>query len=442
MTRISETITPIPEPSQPKPKALTEIGVGGFKSFTNLTKIKLGALSILAGANSSGKSSIMQPLLLMKQTLEAPYDPGVLLLDGPNVKFTSSEQFIAKKTYLDDVSAEFQIFVAVDDANSFQSNFKWFAEDGILLKSQLYIIKGEKSLLRLDMKLFQIQNELQNIYPPDFILFLPDSAIVTRDRCFFGVIASSQMYSPCSFLSAKSILRSIIHVPGIRGNPERIYKTAATDDNTFAGLFENYVVSVIDRFQKKEPEKLVQLQSHLQKLGLTDTIQTQRLNETQLELRVGRIPGNSTDMVNIADVGFGVSQVLPVIVALLVAEPGQLVYIEQPEIHLHPRAQVALAEIFAEAIDRGVQVIVETHSELFLLAIQSLVAEDQLNPNDVCLHWFSRGADGSSTVTTAELDENGAFGDWPEDFGSTSLGLTHRYLSAAEKKIWESTNHD
>jgi predicted ATPase len=232
----------------------------------------------------------------------------------------------------------------------------------------------------------------------------------------------------------------MIHVPGVRGNPERIYKTAATNGNTFAGLFENYVVSVIDRFQKKEPGKLAQLQSHLQKLGLTDTIQTQRLNETQLELRVGRIPGNSTDTVNIADVGFGVSQVLPVVVALLVAQPGQLVYIEQPEIHLHPRAQVALAEIFAEAINRGVQVIVETHSELFLLSIQTLVAENKIAPDDVKLHWFTRSADGSSTVTTAELDETGAFGDWPEDFGSTSLDLTHRYLSSAEEKLWKSVN--
>jgi predicted ATPase len=123
---------------------------------------------------------------------------------------------------------------------------------------------------------------------------------------------------------------------------------------------------------------------------------------------------------------------------LLVAEPGQLVYIEQPEIHLHPRAQVALAEIFAEAAARGVRVVVETHSELFLMGIQALVAEDKLDPNAVKLHWFTRQADGSSKVTSADLDEMGAFGDWPEDFGSTSLGMTNRYLSAAEAKLWSS----
>ncbi|MHB1424491.1 MAG: AAA family ATPase, partial [Gemmataceae bacterium] len=68
-----------------KPPAITEIQVGGFKSISDDQMIEIRPLTILAGANSSGKSSMMQPLLLLKQTLEAPYDPGPLLLNGPNV---------------------------------------------------------------------------------------------------------------------------------------------------------------------------------------------------------------------------------------------------------------------------------------------------------------------------------------------------------------------
>jgi predicted ATPase len=414
--------------------SLTEIGVSGFKSFGDLTKIKLGFLSILAGSNSSGKSSMMQPLLLMKQTIEAAYDSGILLLDGPNVSFTSSEQFISAQSITNNGSKEFQIFIGANPQNSFQSDFRWSIEEGLSQHSQTYILFGKKILLRLDMSAAAIREAI----PMDKSFGISNPQVV-REKCFF-IVDGGGRYLLSSPTYANT-LRSMIHVPGVRGNPERIYKTAATDGNTFTGLFENYVVSVIDRFQKKEPEKLAQLQSHLKKLGLTDTIQAQRLNETQLELRVGRVLG-STDTVNIADVGFGVSQVLPVIVALLVAEPKQIVYVEQPEIHLHPRAQVALAEIFAEAINRGVQVIVETHSELFLLGIQTLVAENRIAPQDVQLHWFTRNTvDGSSTVTTAKLDETGAFGDWPEDFGSTALALQHRYLNSAEKKLWEPTNN-
>ena len=77
-------------------KGITKISVSGYKSLYDECSIEVRPLTILAGANSSGKSSIMQPLLLMKQTLEATYDPGALLLNGPNVKFTSATQLFSK----------------------------------------------------------------------------------------------------------------------------------------------------------------------------------------------------------------------------------------------------------------------------------------------------------------------------------------------------------
>jgi len=77
-------------------EGITRITVKGFKSIADKISVEIRPLTILAGANSSGKSSIMQPILMMKQTLEAPYDPGPLLIDGPNVRFTSAEQFLSR----------------------------------------------------------------------------------------------------------------------------------------------------------------------------------------------------------------------------------------------------------------------------------------------------------------------------------------------------------
>ena len=136
---------------------------------------------------------------------------------------------------------------------------------------------------------------------------------------------------------------------------------------------------------KRITQKLKQLSKDLERLGLTWKVTAKRINDAQVELQVGRLPhaakGGARDLVNIADVGFGVSQTLPVLVALLVAEPGQLVYIEEPEIHLHPRAQSAMAQILADAAKRGVRVVIETHSQLLLLGIQTLVAEGKLSPD-------------------------------------------------------------
>lgn len=233
-----------------------------------------------------------------------------------------------------------------------------------------------------------------------------------------------------------SFIKNLIHVPGVRGNPQRAYQTSAVE-RVFPGTFENYIASIIQNWQSKKDKQLLQLTRNLSRLGLTKKIQANSLNEAEVELQVGRsLASGSKEMVSIADVGFGVSQILPVLVALLVAKPEQLVYIEQPEIHLHPRAQVALAEILIDAANRGVRVVIETHSELLLLAIQSLVSENKIRPDQVRLHWFTRLENGASKITSAELDETGAFGDWPEDFGEVSLGLHDRYLSAAEAKLW------
>jgi predicted ATPase len=412
--------------------------VSGFKSFAEETRIQLGSLTILAGANSSGKSSIMQPLLLMKQTLDAPYDPGALLLDGPNVHFTSGEQIISKVNPSVATSAQWSIGIDLG-FRSIRSTFEWSIENGFCIQSQqtVDLAMGEETNLIPDMTHEAILNGGARLLRDRDLKNLR----VSRNRCFLAVQIADRMNYSFS-LDFVQFLDSIIHVQGLRGNPARTYKTAAVSEFIFTGQFEDYVANIIDRFQKGNPEQLIKIQEALQKLGLTDIVQTQRLNDTQIELRVGRVLGQAdpTDTVNIADVGFGVSQVLPVIVALLVAQPGQLVYIEQPEIHLHPRAQIALSEIFADAANRGVRVVVETHSELFLLGIQSLVAEDKLDPKEVKLHWFTRNPDGSSKVTSAELDTTGAFGDWPQDFGMTALALENRYLSAAEAKLWNAGN--
>ena len=158
------------------------------------------------------------------------------------------------------------------------------------------------------------------------------------------------------------------------------------------------------------------------------------INDARVEVRVGRLTkgavGGAYDLVNIADAGFGLSQTLPVVVALLTAEKDQIVYLEQPEIHLHPQAQFKMAELLKDAAQRGVRVVVETQSALLLLGIQTLVAEGKLSPDLVKLHWFTRDADGATTVTGADLDEQGAFGDWPEDFGKVELEAESRYLEA------------
>lgn len=443
-----------------KDEGITAISVRGFKSLAKESRIEIRPLTILAGANSSGKSSIMQPLLLMKQTLEASYDPGPLLLDGSNVRITSVGQILSKC----ETTRNFVVGLEVSmnsDLSELWITYKKNSKNRLEIEKVVHRKSGSGISLSPQMthdeilKIANVEDVFQKIHSEDFQLQLR----VIRNRCFLNigfssldrkVVDSSGMFpflekffnsvinmsSPQS--SFEYSILGLLHVPGLRGNPERIYKTTAIGRN-YPGTFENYVASIISHWQAEKNECLKILAQMLTTLGLTSKVSAKSVNDTQVELRVGRllksVRGGDIDLVSIADVGFGVSQVLPVLVALLVAEPGQLVYVEQPELHLHPKAQYAMAEILAEASQRGVKVVVETHSVLILRRVQTLVAGGELEADLVKLHWFSRSPkDGTTSIKSSDLDDNGAFGDWPEDFGDVELMAEGAYLDAVEKR--------
>ena len=398
-------------------QGITAIEVEGYKSLYDRSRIEIRSLTLLAGANSSGKSSIIQPLLLLKQTLEAPYAPGALLLSGSNVRFTSSQQVFSR------ISPK---------TNKFTVKIYYGEQDCISLS---FGKKPSQKAIEIIEALYQKEEKIIDLSPiKDFRFMYLEQMFFAQIQDPKNKIVPSQILdnNPSSLIS---FIRNLIHVPGVRGNPQRTYQTSAVDQ-VFPGTFENYIASIIQNWQSKKDQRLSQLSRNLYRLGLANKIQANSINEAEVELKVTRSIAGSKEMVSIADVGFGVSQILPVLVALLVAKPEQLVFIEQPEIHLHPRAQVALAEILIDAANRGVRVVIETHSELLLLAVQSLVSENRIRPDRVRLHWFTRLENGASQITSAELDQAGAFGDWPEDFGEVSLTLHDRYLSAAEAKLW------
>ena len=429
---------------------ICSISVKGFKCLEHESRVDIRPLTILAGANSSGKSSIMQPLLLMKQTLEASYDPGPLLLHGPNVKLTSFEQLVPRPRL---GSGDHTLTFSVHSSNDNHHSVKFSASTGHKIEiSELSIETEGTRILRLtpgkrgpdlhrDLSQFLSDQGMPMLAVPS------NTTIATyRDRCFLAVTNEPLDGDKPSFPTIRFSsfpahdLTRMIHVPGLRGNPERVYARTAWGPS-FPGTFEKYVASVIANWTENSDHRPRRLETILGQMGLTREVSARRVNDAQLELQVGRLPwanSRGQDLVSIADVGFGVSQVLPVLVALLVADEGQLVYVEQPEMHLHPRAQYALARIMVDAANRGVRLVAETHSALLLLHIRTLLAQGEIDPEMVRLHWFSRDPEsGATAIETADVDERGAFGNWPEDFGDIELTAEGAYLDAVEERAGE-----
>lgn len=117
------------------------------------------------------------------------------------------------------------------------------------------------------------------------------------------------------------------------------------------------------------------------------------------------------------NVGFGLTQLFPILVAILAAEKGDVVLVENPEVHLHPQAQQNIGSLLARAAASGVQVIVETHSDHVLNGIRLAAKATTIAADDVAVHFFSPlQPDGVFTPKSPKLDADGRLDAWPEGF--------------------------
>ena len=439
--------------SENQPEGITEITVSGFKSISEEKTIAIRPLTVLAGANSSGKSSIMQPLLLMKQTLESSTDHGALNISDDNVQFNKTEQLLSQIQGKSNINNdEFSVKIATSWQNENNQNSASVSLTYKKNKHRNFDITNMRSTLNgkpLTLKPNMTHDEIMSILPEEIKTNKVFPLNVTfgektykqevyRDKCFLALAhvyinldkLNNNQNKESSFILSPSILfktyiTDLIHISGLMNRRKRTFPVSAVGES-FPGLFEDYFASVI-RFweEEKDQANLDQLKEWLIKLSFTRHIETKYLNDTEIELMVDRLPPGSDskerDLVSVADVGVGVSQTLPILVALLVARPGQLVYIEQPELHLHPKAQHKLSEILSEAANRGVRVVIETHSDILIRGIQTQVAKEKLDADKVILHWFERQENGATEITKGQLSDAGTSGKWPQDFGDTVL---------------------
>ncbi|GAA1900392.1 DUF3696 domain-containing protein [Streptomyces sodiiphilus] len=116
-----------------------------------------------------------------------------------------------------------------------------------------------------------------------------------------------------------------------------------------------------------------------------------------------------------SNVGFGLTYVLPVVVACLTAGPGSLVLLENPEAHLHPQGQTRMAALAAAAAAQGAQVIMETHSDHVINGARLAVKEGRMAPRDVVFHYF-RGDGTGAEVVSPRVDADGMLDQWPTGF--------------------------
>jgi predicted ATPase len=172
----------------------------------------------------------------------------------------------------------------------------------------------------------------------------------------------------------------------------------------------------------------------LQELGLIYSFKLEPVAKGSNLYRVSARTSPSSSEVLITDVGFGVSQVLPVLVLCFYAPEGSTILLEQPEIHLHPSAQAGLADVLVDAVQRGgVQIVLESHSEHLLRRLQRRIAEEKIDADDVALYFCHR-KDGWSEADRLNLNLYGYIENWPEGFFGDQMEEVSAMANATQRR--------
>ena len=358
---------------------LSNIRLTNFKCFQELN-LGCTSLNLLCGLNGMGKSSVIQALLVLRQSFETgDLLNGMLVLGGQRTDIGTGSDVLFEDAERDAVGFALESYSA---GNAWQQFFEYSRVSDQLSVSQAHS----------DALLEYVSEEWQEIPPFGGRLVYVNAERVGPRKLYplSDVLARRGEFGP----SSEHAWNFLNH-----------HQTdlLLLDDPRCGHSGRRQLLSVVDDWLQD-----VSPGAHLQLEGVPSA-------DAVIAGFTFDRPGDVASRRHRAtNVGFGLSYVLPVVLALL-SEPGTLCLIENPESHLHPRGQAKLAELAARASKAGVQVFVETHSDHFMDGVRIAVRDGIINPEHAAFHYFER--EGTRTIVTSpQIDTDGRLSQWPTGF--------------------------
>lgn len=359
---------------------IKKIELNNFKCFQNI-ELSLSNLNLFSGINSMGKSTVIQSLLLLRQAYEKGSLQNGVYLNGDYIQIGTGKDLLYFNAPEDWIS-----IVLTDDndvAHRWTLGYDGDADYLKLASDQVSNIAGESLE---DLNLFN-----QNF---EYVL--------------------AERFGPRKSYEKSSYDIQVRNHVGIYGEHAVYYLEKHAMDEVGT---KNVILNSGNTL-KQQTEHWMNLVSPGIQFDFND-VQTADV----VSLKVRQIE-NAAMMGTIMDykpvnVGFGISYCLPVIIALLKAKAGDLVILENPEAHLHPKGQRMIGELIARAAQGGAQVIVETHSDHILNGIRLSVKNSKLDKDKAKLYYFCMKEENGISRHDYEspaIDENGRLDFWPEGF--------------------------
>ncbi len=415
---------------------LTTLHLKNFKAWKDTGPIRLAPLTVIFGANSAGKSSLGHLLLALKQTALSTDRKRALHLGDANTlidlgtfadcmhghDLTNSLDFSLGWTlpkplevrdplqpgqrYQGDLlGLDVSLIAGKSDQPEVQSlHYSLSNANGTVLDVNL--ARGEDRKFSLDSKQYQFRMADGRKWP------------LEEPEKFYRVSELSMArFKNAGFLTdfalaTETMLGSLSYLGPLREHPKRTYQWSG-DTPEGVGQKGEYAIAAIlaaqneGRMLNRGPKRPRQpfaefVASWLKDLGVIHSFIVRPVAEGRKEYEVLVKTHAKAPEVKITDVGFGVSQVLPVLIQAFYCPPNSTVWMEQPEIHLHPQVQAELADVFISAIrsreesgPRNVQLIIESHSEHFLNRLQRRIAEGEITPDDIAIYFWQRNGAGA-----------------------------------------------
>jgi predicted ATPase len=452
---------------------LTRLRIENFKAWRDTGEIRIAPLTVLFGANSAGKSSLGHLLLALKQTA-ASSDRKRALHTGDEHSLIDLGTFVEclfnhDKTVALGVTLEWTLPEKLEVTNPLDKKER-FVGERLRLSTSLAVSNGEQPMVRklryelfeqttttlhatlehrdgkvkLDVKPYRLVHADGRKWP----LEAPEKFYRVSDR-------SLARFKNADFLadfalSVERTLDGLSYLGPLREPPRRTYPWAGNTP-TSVGAKGEYAIACIlaakaagrklNRGYKKQKQLFDEfIAQWLVDLGVIERFRVQATAQGRKDFEVRVQTKGAPTEVSLPDVGFGVSQLLPALVQAFYCPPGSIVWMEQPEIHLHPHVQAELADAFISAVQayesgrpRNVQLIVETHSEHFLTRLQRRIAEEVLTPTDVAIY-FARPTQEGARLEELKVNEVGDITNWPDNFfGDEMADLVARTEAAAKR---------
>jgi predicted ATPase len=360
---------------------LSQLRLRNFKSARELP-VSIRPLTVLAGLNGSGKSTVLQSLAVLKQSLDEGGRTPRLHLRGPLVQLGRGQDVLFEGATEDEIeiapttssgSARFvgrvvpgsdtlELVSPVQDLGDLFDHFQYIQADRITPRTQY----DQASAVHVEKGWLGVHGE----FTVDF-LRLRGADKVSAVRAF-----------PRDAL----------------GVSEDLYKRVAPTD------------TLIDQTAGWLQQLSPGVQIFSEEIGSTDAV-------SLLFQYTGTSIASGSRRMRATNVGFGLTYSLPIVVACLACPRGALVLLENPEAHLHPQGQAALGSLLARAAADGVQILVETHSDHVLNGIRIAVKGRTVGADDVALNYFIRDAESAeSTIQFPKVMPDGQLMDWPVGF--------------------------